>query len=137
TRGGRLSARQAGRVCNDSQHVIAEYLMCRRCQECGIHTAGVGRQRATEGAKALIQYSSLRSKKSGVHCHMLIRFEDTRPHNQIVCSFHRPRRNSRIPAPAIAASAITIEKNTPFDAKPARSLWKSNRPTTTLPDKLA
>src|SRR5947199_10153059 len=60
---------------------------------------------------------------------MLIRFEDTRPHNQIVCSFHRPRRNSRIPAPAIAASAITIEKNTPFDAKPARSLWKSNRPT--------
>src|SRR5437879_1893463 len=55
---------------------------------------------------------------------MLIRFEDTRPHNQIVCSFHPPRRNSRIPAPAIAASAITIEKNTPFDAKPARSLWK-------------
>src|SRR5437667_913632 len=98
---------------------------------------GEWKQLSTECAQALIQYSSLRSKKSGVHCHMLIRFEDTRPHNQIVCSFHRPRKNSRIPAPAIAASAITIEKNTPFDAKPARSLWKSNRPTTTLPDKLA
>src|SRR5207237_8932340 len=59
------------------------------------------------------------------------------PDNQIFCSFQWPHQNSRTPATAIAASAITIEKNTPFDAKPARSLWKSNRPITTLPDKLA
>src|SRR5439155_26324744 len=31
---GKLSASQTGRVCDDGQHVVTEYLMCRPCQEC-------------------------------------------------------------------------------------------------------
>src|SRR5437763_16228807 len=35
--------------------------------------------------------------------------------SQICWRFHRPRLNSTTLAPAIAASAITMERNTPFD----------------------
>src|SRR5262249_29082279 len=55
----KLAARQAGRICDDCQHVIPENLASRPGQESGVHASGVGNQGPSQRRQDFFEMGAL------------------------------------------------------------------------------